>query len=122
LMQPGAKGFTNRQSYWIYLFARLKPGMSIDQARIAANLGFKPIINDVEAPLQKGMSAATMARFKARVLKLEDGRRDQSSVHENAKTPLILLFGITGIVLLIACANIANLLLARAAGRQTEMA
>jgi len=122
LMQPGAKAFTNRQSYWVYLFARLKPGMSIDQARTAANLAFKPIINDVEAPLQKGMSAATLTRFKARVLKLEDGRRGQSSVHQNAKTPLILLFGITGIVLLIACANIANLLLARAAGRQTEMA
>jgi predicted permease len=122
LMQPGAKGFTNRQSYWIYLFARLRPGVSIAQARTAANLVFKPIINDVEAPLQKGMSAATMARFRARELKLEDGRRGQSSMHGEAKTPLVLLFGITGIVLLIACANIANLLLARAANRQTEMA
>ncbi len=122
LMVPGWKGFDNRRSYWVYLFARLKPGVSIDQARVAMNGLYRPIINDVEAPLQKGMSDQTMARFKARTLVVEPGRRGQSQVHEEAKTPLILLFSITGIVLLIACANIANLLLARGAGRATEMA
>ena len=122
LMVPGWKGFDNRRSYWVYLFARLKPGVSIDQARVAMNGVYRPIINDVEAPLQKGMSDQTMARFKARTLVVEPGRRGQSQVHEEAKTPLILLFSITGIVLLIACANIANLLLARGAGRATEMA
>ncbi|MBI3792468.1 MAG: FtsX-like permease family protein [Gemmatimonadetes bacterium] len=50
-----------------------------------------------------------------------DGRRGQSQMHREAKTPLLLLFGITGIVLLIACANVANLLLARGAARATEM-
>ena len=45
----------------------------------------------------------------------------QSSIHKEARTPLIMLFGITAIVLIIACANIANLLLARGAGRAMEM-
>ena len=121
-MVPGWKGFENRRSYWLYMFARLKPGVPIEQARAAMNGVYKPIINDVEAPLQKGMSDQTMVRFRAKELILAPGERGQSQVHAEARTPLILLFSITGIVLLIACANIANLLLARGAGRATEMA
>ena len=122
LMSPGWKGFDNRQTYWAYLFARLKPGVSIDQARAGIQNVYRPIINDVEAPLQKGMSDQTMARFRARAIGVEPGYRGQSSVHREAKTPLMFLMAVTGIVLLIACANIANLLLARGAGRATEMA
>ena len=122
LMSPGFRGFDNRRQYWAYLFARLKPGVSQDQAKSAINAVYKPIINDVEAPLQEGMSDQTMARFKAKLIELEPGRRGQSSIHGEARTPLILLFSITGIVLLIACANIANLLLARGANRSLEMA
>jgi len=121
-MLPWWKGWDRRNSYWAYLFARLKPGVSIDQARTLANGAYKPIINDVEAPMQKGMSAQGLARFRAMELELVDGRKGQSSVHNETRTPLLLLFGITGIVLLIACANIANLLLARAANRSMEMA
>jgi predicted permease len=122
LMSPGWKGFENRQTYWAYLFARLKPGVSIDQARAAIQGVYRPIINDVEAPLQKGMSDQTMTRFRAKVIGVESGNRGQSSIHGEAKTPLLFLMAVTGIVLLIACANIANLLLARGAGRATEMA
>ncbi len=122
MMAPGWKGFDNRRSYWAYLFARLKPGVSAGQAAAAMNGIFRPIINDVEAPLQRGMSDQTMARFRAKTLIVEAGQRGQSEVHREARAPLILLFSIAGIVLLIACANIANLLLARAAGRASEMA
>jgi putative ABC transport system permease protein len=113
--------FENRRNYWIYLFGRLKPGVTREQAKSALNGIYHPIINDVEAPLQKGMSDKTMARFKAKEIKVEPGARGQSSMHREARTPLFLLFGVTGIVLLIACANIANLLLARGANRAMEM-
>jgi ABC-type antimicrobial peptide transport system permease subunit len=122
LMQPGFNGFENRRSYWAYLFARLKPGVSIEQARASLNGQYRAIINDVEAPLQTGMSEQTMARFRAKPILVEEGYRGQSSLHENASTPLSLLLGVTAFVLLIACANIANLLLARGAGRAAEMA
>jgi putative ABC transport system permease protein len=122
LMTPGWKGFDNRQSYWAYLFARLKPGITIEQARASLNGLYRPIINDVEAPLQKGMSDQTLARFKAKAVEVEPGYRGQSSLHREARTPLLFLLTVTAIVLLIACANIANLLLARGAARGTEMA
>ncbi len=122
LMSPGWKGFDNRQSYWLYLFARRKPGVTLEQAREGINDVYRPIINDVEAPLQKGMSDQTLTRFRAKTIGVEPGYRGQSSIHREAKTPLTFLLAVTGIVLLIACANIANLLLARGAGRATEMA
>jgi putative ABC transport system permease protein len=116
------KGFDNRRSYWAYVFARLKPGVTIDQARVALAGPYHHIINDVEAPLQKGMSPQTLARFQAKTLRMEPGAGGQSNVANEGTAPLTLLMGVTGFVLLIACANIANLLLARAASRAGEMA
>ena len=122
VLQPGFTAWDRRNSYWIYAFARLKPGVSIEDARRKMNALYKPIINDVEAKLQQGISAKTLERFRAKELGVVEGARGQSSVHQRVKTPLLLLIGITAIVLVIACANIANLLLARAANRSMEMA
>jgi predicted permease len=115
-------GLDNRRSYWAYVFARLAPGVTMEQATGEVNRVYSQIVNEVEAPLQQGMSDETMARFKAKQVVLTEGQRGQSDVHTEAKTPLLMLFAVTGVVLLIACANIANLLLARGAGRSAEIA
>src|SRR5262245_32836837 len=115
-------GWSLRTDYWAYLFARLRPGVTIENARASLGTEYHAIINDVEARLQKDMSAQTMARFRAKPILLAPGGRGQSSVPDGAKTPLRLLLGVTAFVLLIACANIANLLLARSAARAGEMA
>ena len=119
---PQSKVIGDRRAYWIYLFARLKPGVSLEQARAALNPHFRHVITDVEVPLQKEMSVATLEKFRARELQLEEGRRGQSSLPAESRQPLTLLFSVTMIVLLICCANVANLLLGRAARRSTEMA
>lgn len=121
LIEKRRPAYENRRSYWMYLFARLKPGVSLEQAKTSLNTSYSRIINSVEAPLQEGMSDKTLLAFKKKAVTMLPGQRGQSQVHKEAKTPLYMLFGITGIVLLIACANIANLLLARGAGRATEM-
>ena len=122
-MVPGIRrGSQNRRTYWAYLFARLKPGVSIEEARAAMNVQYSAILNDVEASLQTGMSDQTLARFRKRTIGVEPGGRGQSSVHREAPRAAALLLGVTALVLIIACANIANLLLARSAARAGEMA
>jgi len=121
-LTPGWKGLTERRNYWIYLFGRLKPGLSMEQAQATINGPFRAIVKDVELPLQKGASDRFRERFLSQTMKLEPGAQGQSNMMQEARTPLILLLIITGLVLLIACANIANLLLARSANRAKEFA
>src|SRR5678815_4419919 len=120
-MQPGSP-MNRRRNYWAYLFTRLKPGVSIEQARTAINVPYRTIINEVEVPLQQGMSEQNLDRFKAKQVVLEEGSRGQSGIQTEARTVLFVLFAVATLVLLIACANIANLLTARAAARTGEMA
>ena len=122
VMSPWWDEWDDRRNYWAYLFARLAPDVTQEQAFSEMNAVYQGILAEVEAPLQDGMSAQTMERFLAKDLVMEPGSRGQSTMHADVKMPIILLFGIAGVVLLIACANIANLLLARGANRSAEMA
>jgi predicted permease len=122
VMEPGFRQWAGRTVYWAYLFARLRPGVSLETARSALNAQYHAIVNDVEAALQRDMSDKTLAQFRAKPVLLRPGALGQSEARGEAKTPLSLLLGVTGFVLLIACANIANLLLARSAARASEMA
>jgi putative ABC transport system permease protein len=122
LLEVRFNSWADRTDYWIYLFARLRPRMTIERARATLGTEYHTIINVVEAPLQKDISQQTLARFRAKPILLAPGGRGQSTVPDEAKAPLGLLLAVTGFVLLIACANIANLLLARSAARAGEMA
>lgn len=121
-LTPGWTGFEERRSYWVYLFGRLKPGVTIEEATAALDIPYRRLIQEVELPLQEGMSERTLERFRAKAIALEPGKQGQSHVHAEVNTPLLLLLGVTGFVLLIACANLANLLLVRAVQRSNEIA
>jgi predicted permease len=119
---PRWKGLGDRRAYWAYLFARLRPGVSLEQAQAALNSQYRSILTALDVPLQQGMRPSLLEQFRNMQMHLEPGARGQSIAPAEAGTPLRLLFGVTMIVLLICCANVANLLLGRAATRETEMA
>ncbi|MCH9647583.1 MAG: ABC transporter permease [Deltaproteobacteria bacterium] len=120
-MVPGWDDFDNRSSYWLYLFGRLSPGMTQEKATEALNVFYGGLIQEIEVPLQEGLSDATLERFASKKLELEEGSRGQSTLRQNVRPPLLLLLGVSAFVFLIACANLANLLLVRAASRVGEM-
>jgi len=122
LLDANFNSWSLRTDYWAYLFARLRPGITIEAARASLGAQYHAIVNDVEAPLQKDITPQTMERFRAKAILVDPGGRGQSSVPDQAQTPLRLLLGVTALVLLIACGNIANLLLVRSAARAGEMA
>jgi predicted permease len=105
-LSPGANLLERRGTYWLQAYARLKPGSTAAQARTELNAIQQRIGEIHEAARGTGVIANPF---------------DRQGAQELLRPVFVALLAVTGLVLVIACANIANLLLARAAGRQREV-
>jgi hypothetical protein len=114
--------FDDRRNYWLYLFARLKPDTTPAEAETAINGPYRAILSEVEAPLQSGMTEQALAAFRGKTITVTAGDRGQSWIVRDSGLPLSILLVSAATVLLVACCNIANLMLARGAARVGEMA
>jgi putative ABC transport system permease protein len=119
-MTPTWNDLDNRRSRWLNVMARLKPGTSRTQAGTAMNVIYRQI-NEQEIKDIPNASESFRKRFTSKHLDLLPGRKGLSDLRREFSTPLIVLMSMVGVVLLISCANVANLLLARTTARQKEI-
>jgi predicted permease len=121
-MTPRWDGLEDRRDMWLNIFGRLKPSISPQQAEAEVNVLFRQILESEVQDNRIIDDAGFKKRFLSKHMFLKDGGCGVSSLRDHFSTPLILLMGFVVLVLLTACANLANLLMARGAARQKEIA
>jgi len=122
LMTPGWDGMEDRRDSWLNIIGRLNPGFTAKSAEVAIAPAFRAIEESELPALKISPGSKQESRYLDRKIVLDGGTHGRPVFQSRAQTPLLVLLTMVGLILLIACANLASLLVARGEGRQREMA
>ena len=123
VMIPGRDDLGNRRSQWVHMFARLRPGYTAESARASVQPLFHQILQqEAGEPALLRFSQRDRDRFLQRSALVETAAGGYSGLRQQYSTALVVLMCMAGLILVIACSNVASLLTARAVARQKEMA
>ena len=118
LLHPRYDMLHQKNIWWLPIFARLKPGIAMPQADAELRVLSRPVF---QSAIPAHISPTELRQFLSQTLLVTPGGMGAQFIADRYRQPLLVLIAISGLVLLVACVNIANLLLARAAARSREI-
>jgi predicted permease len=119
-MTPNWDGLADRKDHWLAMLGRLKPGMSLAKAEAGIAREYSAILQSEASELK--LSRERNKQFLDKKILLDTGSHGRPILQHDAGKPIWILMSMVGLVLLIACANLASLLVARGEARQREIA
>jgi predicted permease len=118
ILHPRNNRLTLRHAWWLATIGRLKPGWTIARANSQMLAVTPAILQETIPPVYDAEGTKKYLEYKLGAFSASTGF---SELRQDSETPLWLLLGISGLVLLIACANLANLMLARTSARERQI-
>jgi predicted permease len=119
---PGWNASADRRTRWVRVLARLKPGISREQAAASLQVCYRQILEqEAQGAGFEGASRADIDEFLRSRVTLNSGSRGQSFLSAGLQSPLYVLLALAGLVLVVSCASVSNLLIAQATRRRTEI-
>ena len=121
-LTPTWTGLNDWRERWLHVSGRLRPGVSPERVAAVLDVTYRQLVQEDFKTVRTTFSEAERAEFLGKTLLVLPGAKGRSQLRTEFSSPLITLMAMVAVVLLIACVNVANLLMARASTQQQEVA